>query len=164
MTWKCIEDAGYNADDISSEKIFVFVGASTYDYAKILEDQNEEIDSFTHFGNVHCMMANRVSYTFNFCGESEAIDTTCSSSLVALSKAVDSILLKDNEIAIAGGINLLLHPSSYISFSRAGMLSPDGEYKTFDRDANGYLRGEGCVVFLLKRLSKAIADKDHIYG
>lgn len=162
-SWSCIEDAGYTPDRLSQGKTGLFVGVSTHDYLTMLS-QHPEIDVYTSTGSVHCLLPNRVSYYLNLTGPSESIDTACSSSLVALHRAVASLQSGECSFALAGGINALLHPIFYISFSKAGMLSEDGKCKTFDKNADGYVRGEGVGVVLLKRLKDAVRDNDHIYA
>ena len=110
------------------------------------------------------MLANRVSYFFDLRGPSEAIDTACSSSLVAIHRAIESIASGSSEMAIVGGVNVLLSPGAFLAFGKAGMLCPDGRCKTFDARANGYVRGEGVGAILLKPLSRARRDGDHIYA
>jgi acyl transferase domain-containing protein len=110
------------------------------------------------------MVPNRVSYLLNLRGPSEPIDTACASSLSAIHRAVQEIQLGNCDMAIAGGIKLILSPTLYIAFSKAGMLSEDGKCKTFDKDANGYVRGEGSGAILLKPLRKAIEDNNNIYA
>ncbi|AIK95637.1 hypothetical protein ID47_01080 [Candidatus Paracaedibacter acanthamoebae] len=161
--WQAVEDAGYNHQNISGSLTGVFIGASTYDYAEILQKYGET-SAHVPSGNAHSILANRVSYYLNLKGPSEAIDTACSSSLVALHRAIKAIQTGDCEMAIAGGVNALLTPSAYISFTQAGMLCEDGRCKSFDKLANGYVRGEGVGVILLKPLDRALKDKDIIYG
>ncbi|PKM52638.1 MAG: hypothetical protein CVV02_00440 [Firmicutes bacterium HGW-Firmicutes-7] len=162
--WRTIEDAGYKSSDISGTKTGVFVGVGTSDYNDILKDCNIEIQAQTATGMAHCVLANRISYLLNLHGPSEPIDTACSSSLVAIHRAIEAIQYGNCSMAIAGGINVIASPALYISFSKAGMLCEDGSCKTFDKNANGYVRGEGAGAVLLKPLSKAIEDGDHIYG
>ncbi|WP_136669441.1 beta-ketoacyl synthase N-terminal-like domain-containing protein, partial [Flavobacterium sp. H122] len=109
-------------------------------------------------------LVNRISYLLDIHGPSEPIDTACSSSLIAIHKAVESIRNGRCDMAIAGGVNALLSPELTLSFSQAGMLSEDGKCKSFDQRANGYVRGEGVGVVILKSLAKAEQDGDHIYG
>lgn len=161
--WKTIEDAGYTSSAIAAIKTGLFVGVFNHDYAELLQ-QNEVMDAYLTTGTMNSMIANRISYFLNLRGPSEAIDTACSSSLVAIHQAVNAILQGDCELAIAGGVNTLLTPTSFISAHKAGMLSEDGRCKTFDKQANGYVRGEGVGAILLKKLSNALADGDHIYG
>jgi acyl transferase domain-containing protein len=160
---KTIEDAGYSEKKLDKYKTGVFVGVTRSDYAELLTKMNETA-AYVATGNAHSILANRVSFLLNLSGPSEAIDTACSSSLFAIHHAVQAIQNGDCEMAIAGGVNVLVSPSVYIEYSRAGMLSEDGCCKTFDKSANGYARGEGVGAILLKSLNKALVDKDHIYG
>lgn len=162
--WKTVEDAGYKISDLSREKVGVFVGASTNDYFDLQCRNNVDIHAFTTTGSFHSILANRINYIYNFTGPSVPVDTACSSSLVAIREAIESIWTGSCDLAIAGGVNLMLSPTIFISFSKARMLSIDGKCKTFDKDANGYVRGEGLGTILLKPLSKAIKDKDNIYA
>lgn len=162
--WKAVEDSGYQMSDLSGKNIGVFVGVATTDYGDLLKEHGVEIQAQTPTGTAHSMLANRISYLFNFHGPSEPVDTACSSSLVAIHRAVESIRNGDCEMAIVGGVNVIIHPGLHIAFSKAGMLSEDGRCKTFDKRANGYVRGEGCGVIVLKPLAKAEADQDHIYA
>jgi polyketide synthase PksL len=161
--WRAVEDAGYSTAALSTIKTGLFVGVFNSDYAEILK-QNEISDAYLATGIIQSNLANRVSYQLNLRGPSEAINTACSSSLVAIHNAIKSIHQGDCEVAIVGGVNTLLTPTLYISAAKAGMLSEDGRCKTFDKDANGYVRGEGVAAIVLKPYDKAIADHDHIYG
>lgn len=161
--WKTIEDAGYSPETLASFKTGLYVGVFNHDYAELVQ-KNEVMDAYLTTGIMNSMIANRISYVLNLKGPSEAIDTACSSSLVAIHQAVNAILQGDCHLAIAGGVNLLITPTSYIAAQQAGMLSEDGRCKTFDKTANGYVRGEGVGAILLKKLSHALADGDHVYG
>ncbi|KTC82242.1 hypothetical protein Lche_0506 [Legionella cherrii] len=163
IAWKTIEDAGYTPSSLAVLKTGLFVGVFNHDYAELLQ-KNEVMDAYLTTGTMHSMIANRISYILNLRGPSEAIDTACSSSLVAIHQAVHAILQGDCELAIAGGVNTLITPTSFIAAQQAGMLSDDGRCKTFDKNANGYVRGEGAGAILLKKLSQALQDGDHIYG
>ncbi|MBA2648086.1 MAG: hypothetical protein H0U75_00555, partial [Legionella sp.] len=160
---KSIEDAGYAIEDFNDTLTSLFVGVGSQDYFELLI-QTGKIEGYTLTGMAHNMLPNRVSYLLGLKGTSEAIDTACSSSLVALHRAVQSIETGECELAIAGGVNGLVSSSSFIGCVKAGMLSADGRCKTFDKSANGYVRGEGVGALVLKPLSKAQADGDHIYG
>ncbi|PKM94961.1 MAG: hypothetical protein CVU84_08535 [Firmicutes bacterium HGW-Firmicutes-1] len=162
--WKAIEDAGYSPKEISGTKTGVFVGVGTSDYGDLLKENNIEIKAQITTGLSNCIIANRISYLLNFHGPSEPIDTACSSSLVAVHRAVEAIQLGNCEMAIAGGVSVIASPSPYIALSKAAMICEDGRCKTFDKHANGYVRGEGSGAILLKPLSKAIDDHDHIYA
>lgn len=161
--WHAIEDAGYAIQQLEKYKTGLYVGLFNHDYAEILQ-KNSIVDAYNTTGLTPSMLANRVSYLLNLQGPSEVIDTACSSSLVAIHHAIQAIQHGDCEIAIVGGVNALLTPTSYISASKAKMLSEDGRCKTFDKNANGYVRSEGVAALILKPLPKALKDYDHIYG
>lgn len=162
--WKAIEDAGYRVSDLAGSQTGLFVGVGASDYYELLKDSGVDVQAQTSTGMAHSILANRISFLLDIHGPSEPIDTACSSSLVAVHRAIESIKNGDCDMAIAGGVNVILRPTYYISFSKAGFLSPDGKCKTFDKDANGYVRGEGCGAVMLKRLSRAMEDGDHIYA
>ena len=162
--WNAIEDAGYAPSALSGSQTGVFVGVATNDYSELVKETDIQIEAFSSTGIAHSMLANRISYLLNIHGPSEPIDTACSSSLVALHRAAQAIYSGNCEMAIVGGVNVLLTPSGYISFGKAGMLSEDGRCKTFDKRANGYVRGEGVGAMLLKPLVQAEDDGDLIYG
>ncbi len=161
--WKTLEDAGCRPSSLGGRKIGVFVGAQLNEYMQLIGDAGEA-KAQAALGNTHTMLANRVSYWFDFHGPSETIDTACSSALVAVHRAVRAIQNGDCEIAIAGGVSVILSPDTYVLSTHLGMLSPDGRCKTFDKTANGYVKGEGAGAVLLKPLSRAIADGDNIQG
>ncbi|MCW8444838.1 SDR family NAD(P)-dependent oxidoreductase [Fluoribacter gormanii] len=161
--WKTIEDAGYSPSALATLKTGLFVGVFNHDYAELLQ-KNEVMDAYLTTGTMNSMIANRISYILNLRGPSEAIDTACSSSLVAVHQAVQALLHGDCDLALAGGVNALITPTSFIAANQAGMLSADGRCKTFDKNANGYVRGEGAGAILLKKLTQALNDGDHIYG
>jgi polyketide synthase PksN len=165
VVYQAIENAGYNLKALSGEKCKtgLFIGACTSDYMTLIERAGIE-DAHIPTGISHSILANRISYLYDFSGPSESVDTACSSSLVAIHNAVRSLQSGDSDVAIASGVNALLSVGAYISFTQAGMLSPDGRCKTFDKDANGYVRGEGIGAIILKPLAKAEADGDYIYG
>ncbi|VXD25119.1 SDR family NAD(P)-dependent oxidoreductase [Planktothrix paucivesiculata] len=162
--WATIEDAGYRASDLSGSKTAVYVGVTTTDYKDLMQQALMKENSPEYYGMFPFMLANRVSYLLNFRGPSEAIDTACSSSLVAIHRAIESLRQGSCEMAIAGGVNIIANPQLVIAAAQSGMLSEDGRCKTFDKSANGYVRGEGVGAILLKPLAKAIEDNDSIYG
>lgn len=162
--WKAIEDSGQKVSDLSGTKTGLFVGVATNDYADILRESDAALDGYTASGNSHSVLANRVSFLLNLRGPSAPIDTACSSSLVALHRAIESIHTGSSDMAIVGGVQVNLSPGAFISFGSAGMLSPDGKCKTFDKRANGYVRGEGSGAIFIKRLRDAEADGNHIYA
>jgi len=162
--WRAIEDAGYSPSMISGSKTGLFVGSSINDYSELIAGGGLSIDPFMSSGINNSIIANRVSFLLNLRGPSEVIDTACSSSLVAVKHALDSIRRGECRMAVAGGVNIILSPKFHISFRMTGMLSPDGRCKTFDKDANGYVRGEGAGAILLKPLKQAVEDGDNIYA
>ncbi|NVO09894.1 MAG: SDR family NAD(P)-dependent oxidoreductase [Bacteroidales bacterium] len=162
--WKVIEDSGHKVSDLSGTKTGLFVGVAVHDYADLMNTLQVALDGYTASGNSHCMLVNRISFLLNLRGPSAPIDTACSSSLIAVHRAIESIHTGSSDMAIVGGVQLMLTPAAHISFGMAGMLSDDGKCKTFDKRANGYVRGEGSGAVFLKPLSKAEADGDHIYA
>ena len=162
LSWEVLEDAGYSVDALSNSNTGVFIGASGSDYRLVLEKYQTEVEAHFATGNSMSVMANRISYFFDFHGPSLQIDTACSSSLVAVHKAVQSLQLGECSQALVGGVNVICHPATSIAYYKAGMLSPDGCCKAFDKRANGYVRAEGAVMLLLKPLRNAILDNDHI--
>jgi len=162
--WKTIEDAGYRPSALAGSRTGVFVGVSTADYIELYDKDALGIEAQTATGMANSLTANRVSYLLGLHGPSEPIDTACSSALVALHRAAQAIHGGDCDQAIVGGVNAILTPTLHISFSKAGMLSRDGRCRAFDKDANGYVRGEGVGAILIKPLSQARADGDHIYA
>ncbi|MBV9495270.1 MAG: methyltransferase, partial [Acidobacteria bacterium] len=162
--WKAVEDSGHKVSDLAGTRTGLFVGVGSNDYLDLMRNQSIALDGYTASGNAHSVLANRVSYLLNLRGPSSPIDTACSSSLVALHRAIESIRMGSSDMAIVGGVQVIMSPGGYISFGMAGMLSPDGKCKSFDKSADGYVRGEGCAAMLLKPLSRAEADGDHIYA
>ncbi|MDQ1355374.1 MAG: polyketide synthase PksN, partial [Acidobacteriota bacterium] len=164
IAWKAIEDAGYSPMALSGSRTALFVGVSTNDYNELLKDWGIDIEAHISTGINNSIIANRVSYLLNLLGPSETIDTACSSSLVAMRRGVDCIRSGECEMAIAGGVNVLLRPKFHIAFRKTGMLSENGRCKTFDKQADGYVRSEGVGAVLLKSLDRAKADGDNIYA
>lgn len=162
--WKAIEDSGHKPSELAGTRTGVFVGVAGFDYLELLRDNKVDVVAYTATGMSHCVLPNRISYMLDIHGPSEPVDTACSSSLIAIHRAAEAITSGNCEMAIAGGVSLLLSPSLYVAFGNAGMLSSDGRCKTFDRRADGYVRGEGSGAVFLKRLDKAVADGDHIYA
>lgn len=162
--WKTIEDAGYAAQSLSGSNLGIFVGTSGTGYSSLISRSGMAIEGYSSTGIVPSVGPNRMSYFLNVHGPSEPIETACSSSLVAIHRAVTAMRNGDCDAAIVGGINTILTPEGHISFNRAGMLSEDGRCKTFSEQANGYVRGEGVGMLMLKRVKDAEQAGDHIYG
>jgi amino acid adenylation domain-containing protein/thioester reductase-like protein len=162
VSWEAMENAFIPPTTLAGTRTGVFVGISSYDYSRLQFDDPEMIDAYAGTGNAHSIAANRLSYVFDLRGPSMAVDTACSSSLVSVHLACQSLRSGESDLALAGGVNLILTPELTITFSQARMLAPDGHCKTFDASADGYVRGEGCGVVVLKRLSDAMRDGDII--
>jgi acyl transferase domain-containing protein/surfactin synthase thioesterase subunit len=165
VAWEALEDAGLVAEQLARTRTGVFIGIASNDYRQRMQREYSDysqLNAYMGTGNAFSIAANRLSYLFDFCGPSLAIDTACSSSLVAVHLACQSLHSEESNLALAGGVNLLLSPELSIIFSQAQMMAPDGRCKTFDASANGYVRGEGCGIVVLKRLSDAIKDNDNI--
>ncbi|MGB0561883.1 MAG: type I polyketide synthase [Spirulinaceae cyanobacterium] len=160
VAWEAIESAGINPERVAGSKTGVFVGSWVYDYYKLLAGPPSRGGT----GVASSMTANRLSHALDLRGPSLSIDTACSSSLVAVHTACQSLRVGDSDMALAGGVNLILAPDWTITLSQAGMMADDGRSKTFDSRANGYVRGEGCGLVMLKRLADAQADGDPILG
>jgi len=167
VAWEAMENSGHPAEDFAGTKTGVFVGIGGNDYSKVCigqDDYYERIDAHLGTGNALSIAANRVSYIFDLHGPSAAVDTACSSSSLAIHFAVESLRRRESDAALAGGANLILTPETTIAFSKARMLSPEGVCRPFDSRANGYVRGEGCGLVLLKRLADAERDGDNVLG
>ncbi len=162
--WKVIEDAGHAPQSLANSNTGIFVGTGSSGYGALAAAMGIPIEGFTAAGMAGSVGPNRMSYFLDLHGPSEPIETACSSSLIAVHRAIRAMQVGDCEQAIVGGINLLVSPELQISFDKAGMLAKDGRCKTFSKEANGYVRGEGVGMLMLKPLPKAEADGDHIYG
>jgi len=164
LAWSCLEDAGIPPSRIRGRKVGVLVGVFNHDYKELQERGDASIEAHQSTGTATAVIANRISHFFDFRGPSIPIDTACSSSLNAIHSAIQSLECGDCEMALAGGVNLILTPTRHISFSKMGMLSPTGTCRTFDDSADGYVRGEGAALLLLKPLENAVRDGDRIHG
>jgi acyl transferase domain-containing protein/acyl carrier protein len=163
VAWEALERAGLPAERLVGSRTGVFVGATTSEYGQLLQQQGiEHLDAYYATGNTLNALAGRLSYLLGLQGPSLAVDTACSSSLVAVHLACQSLRLGECDLALAGGVNLILSPLSMISASNMKMMAADGRCKTFDARADGYVRGEGCGMVVLKRLSAAQAAGDPI--
>jgi acyl transferase domain-containing protein len=164
VAWEALENAGIPADRLAGTETGVFLGISTGDYSTLTLGGNDPrvVDAFFGTGSAACIAAGRLSYLLGLKGPNLALDTGCSSSLVALHLACQSLRSGESRVAIAAGVNLILSPIATIYFCRLRAMARDGRCKTFSSQADGFVRGEGCGVVVLKRLSDAIADRDHI--
>jgi acyl transferase domain-containing protein len=161
VAWEALETAGYSPVGLGGSRTGVFVGISGSDYWR-LQNRIDLLDVFAATGSALSIAANRLSYLLDLRGPSMAVDTACSSSLVAVHLGCESLRHRESDLVIAGGVNVILSPELSVAFSRARMLAADGRCKTFDARADGYVRGEGCGVVILKRFADAVRDADHI--
>lgn len=164
QAWHCIQDAGKDPRTLAGKNIGVYIAAGTFDYKELQELHSDSPEGHEATGVHNSVIANRISYFFSLNGPSVVVDTACSSSLVAMQQAVSAIQLGQCESALVGGVGLLLTPTTFIRFGKMGMLSPTGQCSAFDAAANGYVRGEGVGMVLLKPLDQALADGDHVWG
>ncbi len=166
VTHEAMEDAGLRRDQLDGSRTSVFVGSFMYDYLVIqsASENRDEINPYVAMGTALSSLSNRISYDFNLKGPSVTLDTACSSSLVAVHLACSSLWAREADTAIAAGVNVMLRPEASIVLSKAGFLNPDQYCKAFDAKANGYVRGEGVGVVVLKTLRQALLDGDAIYA
>ncbi|SEH03648.1 6-methylsalicylic acid synthase [Nonomuraea solani] len=160
--WEALEHAGISAGALAGTDAGVYVGVCTGDYAHRLLEDLPDIEAYTGIGAATCAVANRVSHALDLRGPSMAVDTACSASLVAVHLAVQALRAGETDVALAGGVNLILSPGETLTLDAAGTLAPDGRSKSFDAAADGYGRGEGAAVVVLKRLSDAVRDGDPV--
>ncbi|MGD1807096.1 type I polyketide synthase [Dapis sp. BLCC M126] len=162
VAWESLENAMIVPQNLAASNTGVFVGITNVDYHRLSYQDNSSLSAYNGTGTSLSIAANRLSYLLDLRGPSMAIDTACSSSLVAVHLATSSLQAGETNLCLVGGVNLILSPEPTITFSQAGMLASDGRCKTFDASADGYVRGEGCGMVVLKRLSDAIADGNNI--
>ena len=162
--WRAVEHSGTAPSALAGTNTGVFVGLATHDYLGMASAglTYPEIEAYMAIGTSNAAAAGRISYRLGLQGPAVAVDTACSSSLVAIHQACQALQLGECDLALAGGANVLLTPATMITFSNAQMLAPDGRCKTFDAAADGYVRGEGCGVIVVKRLEDAVRDGDRI--
>lgn len=161
--WESLEDAGMAPDSLRGSKTAVYVGIASNDYANVAQSDPRNVDVHTNSGSTLSIASNRISYLFDLKGPSVSVDTACSSALVAINLACESVWSGEATMALAGGVNALLTPDASIGFSKATMLSPSGQCFAFDDRANGYVRGEGAGMFVIKTLADAQRDGDRVY-
>lgn len=164
VTWEALEYAGIVPGHLAGSQTGVFIGMSTFDYSA-MQMKNGDIanfDAYVGTGTSFSVGAGRISYVLGLHGPTLTLDTACSSALVAVHLACQSLRTGQASMALAGGVSLILAPDGTVSMSKSHALAPDGHSKTFDAAADGYARGEGCGVIVLKRLSDALADGDNI--
>lgn len=160
--YESLEAAGISIEQLQGSQTGVFVGLMSVDYADMLGVDLDYFPTYFAPGTARSIMSNRVSYFFDWHGPSVTIDTACSSSLVAVHQAVQTLRSGESRVAVAAGANLLLGPAQYVAESKLKMLSPHGRSRMWDESADGYARGDGFAAVVLKTLSAALADGDHI--
>ncbi len=162
VTIEAIDDTGLPHERLRGSRTGVYIASYHNDYAQLQHSDVNAIDLRTLTGTLHSVLANRLSYFLDLRSPSMSIDTACSSSLVAIHLACQSLRFGETDLAIAGGVSLMITPELMVSMSKVGFMSPEGRCKTFDAGADGFVRGEGCGIVVLKRLSDAIASGDRI--
>ncbi|MDD5034785.1 MAG: amino acid adenylation domain-containing protein, partial [Methylococcaceae bacterium] len=160
--WEALEHSGLAPERLAGSNSGVFFGISNSDYSRLQFAHPQGLNAYLGVGNAFSIAANRLSYLLDWRGPSVAVDTACSSSLVAVHQACESLRRGDCDLALAGGVNLILSPELTIALSQAQMMAPDGRCKTFAETANGYVRSEGCGVVVLKRYDDAVRDGDRV--
>ena len=170
-SWRALEDAGIDPELLKDSRTGVYAGISNNDYRGLILEARENAGSAEPAASLYAVTGTslntaigRVAFALGLGGPAMAVDTACSSSLVATHQAVTGLQRGDADLALAGGVNIILSGRLLEFRANAGMLSPDGQCKTFDASANGYVRGEGCGIVVLKRLADAEADGDRIWG
>ncbi|XP_068942223.1 mycocerosic acid synthase-like [Petaurus breviceps papuanus] len=163
-SYRALEDAGIPTEDVAGSRIGVFIGLMNQDFTTMTHNFPNNVNHYDATGSSASIAANRISYVFHLTGPSLSIDTACSSSLVVLHFACLSLKQGDCEAALCGGVSCILDPTLYVVLSKAKMISPEGMSRPFSKKANGYGRGEGCGVVLLKPLRKALEDCNKIWG
>ncbi|KAL9087908.1 MAG: hypothetical protein Q9165_006470 [Trypethelium subeluteriae] len=162
VTWEALENAGLDPKSLSGSDTAVYLGVDSDDYSRLLLEDLPNIEAWMGIGTTAHGIPNRISYHLDLMGPSAAVDAACASSLVAVHTGRQAILAGDSKVAIVGGVNVCLSPALFHMLGTAGALSPEGVCLSFDDDAHGYARGEGAAILILKRMSHAIADGDHV--
>lgn len=164
VSWEAFEDYGINMQELAKSPTGVYIGVMAKEYGLLLTLPDDNIGQYSATGNNSNMLSNRISYQFDLQGPSITFDTACSSSMYAIHHACDAIRKGECNLAIAGGVNLLLLPSTTVALCQARMLAKDGKCKSFDNRADGYSRGEGVGLVVLKSLKRALEDGDRIHS
>lgn len=162
VAWEALENAAIAPDSLAHSATGVFIGCGNFDYGLLLSQERDRISAYDGTGSTIGIVANRLSYLLNLRGPSLSLETACSSSLVAVHVACQSLRSRETDMALVGAVSLMLSPAQTIAYSQARMMAPDGRCKTFDASANGYVRGEGCGLVVLKLLTDAQRDGDRV--
>ncbi|QDS76697.1 putative PKS-like protein biosynthetic cluster [Venturia effusa] len=162
VTWEALESAGIPPQSLAGTNTAVFMGVNSDDYAKLVLEDLPGIEAWMGIGNAACGIPNRISYLLDLRGPSTAVDAACASSLVAIHHGRQALLIGESDIAIVGGVNAICGPGMIAVLDKAGAISKDGMCRSFDNESNGYGRGEGAAIIVLKRLSDAQRNDDRI--
>ena len=162
VAYEALEHAGIATEDLSGVRAAVMMGVYYGEYQTISAANPDAIDAYSATGNAHAVAVGRIAYLLGLRGPAVAIDSACSSSLVTIHLACQSLRLRESDLALAGGVSLILRPETQIAMAKWGMLSPNGRCYSFDSRADGFVRGEGCGVVVLKRLTDAVRDGDRV--
>ena len=162
VTWEALEDAGIPPQSLAGSNTSVFMGVNSDDYGKLVLEDLPGIEAWMGIGTAYCGIPNRISYVLDLKGPSTAVDAACASSLVAIHHGRQSLLMRESDCAIVGGVNVLCGPGLTKVLDIAGAVSVEGKCRSFDELANGYGRGEGAGVIILKRMKDALKDEDRI--
>jgi len=164
VAWEALEHAGYAPDQLGESRTAVMLGVYYSEYHNASPDNADAIDAYSATGNAHSVTVGRIAYLLGLKGPAVAVDTACSSSLVSIHLACQSLRMRESDLALAGGVNLNLRPETQLALAKWGMLSPHGHCYAFDSRADGFVRGEGAGVVVLKRLTDAVRDGDRVLG
>ena len=164
VAWEAIESAGIFPGKLAGSSTGVFMGMGHFDYHRLVFKDEAKLGPYSATGASNCIVPNRISYLLSLQGPSVLVDTACSSSLCAVHLACQSLRSGESDLCLAGGINLMLFPETTVAYAQAGLIASDGHCKTFDASADGYVRGEGCGIVVLKRLDDALHDGDNIWA
>ncbi len=162
VAWEALEHAGIPPDSLGGTRTAVMMGVYFNEYQSMLAASPQNVDAYSGTGNAHSITVGRISYLLGLRGPAVAVDTACSSSLVAVHLACQSLKLRETDLALAGGVSITLRPETQIAISAWGLLSPQGRCAAFDAAADGFVRGEGAGVVVLKRLTDAVRDGDQV--
>ena len=164
VAFEALEHAGVSPEELSGLRAAVMMGVYYTEYQGISAANPDHIDAYSATGNAHAVAVGRIAYLLGLRGPAVAIDSACSSSLVTIHLACQSLRLRESDLALAGGVSLILRPETQIAMSKWGMLSPRGKCHSFDAGADGFVRGEGAGIVVLKRLTDAIRDGNQVYA
>jgi phthiocerol/phenolphthiocerol synthesis type-I polyketide synthase D len=162
VAWEALENAGLAPDKLGETRAAVMLGVYYNEYQSLVAQNINTIDAYSATGNAHSVTVGRIAYLLGLRGPAVAVDTACSSSLVSVHLACQSLRMRESDLALAGGVNLALRPETQLALGKWGMLSPRGKCNPFDAQADGFVRGEGAGMVVLKRLTDAVRDGDRV--